>query len=307
MRNVKYTDSVTFRCLEHLRETSLDISLIHAGKETCEPSHICSGARDEYILHFVLSGKGFYSLKNGTVHALSAGQMFLIRPGEPVAYGSDALEPWKYAWIGFSGIRADTILRQCGFTANTWILPSPVEPEIVMNCIDNILDCKSLTFVDDLRREAWMLMLFSGLIDNHEKLNHKHSSETGTYGSKAYVELAIEHIKYYYQDGINVSDIAGHLGISRAYLNSAFQKELGMSIQKFLIDYRMHKAANLLVSTPAAIKEISNAIGYEDQLNFSKAFKKKFGMSPKNYRMHKTSAIFYREKQLTDHKEDFVV
>ena len=31
MRNVKYTDSVTFRCLEHLRETSLDISLIHAG------------------------------------------------------------------------------------------------------------------------------------------------------------------------------------------------------------------------------------------------------------------------------------
>ena len=40
MRNVKYTDSVTFRCLEHLRETSLDISLIHAGREHCKPSHI---------------------------------------------------------------------------------------------------------------------------------------------------------------------------------------------------------------------------------------------------------------------------
>lgn len=63
MRNVKYTDSVNFRCLEHLRETSLDISLIHAGKEDCEPSHICSGTRDEYILHFIFSGKDFLSKK----------------------------------------------------------------------------------------------------------------------------------------------------------------------------------------------------------------------------------------------------
>ncbi len=307
MRNVKYTDSVTFRCLEHLRETSLDISLIHAGKEHCEPSHICSGARDEYILHFIFSGKGFFSLKNGTIFTLSAGQMFLIRPGEPVTYGSDAVDPWHYAWIGFNGIRADTIIKQCGFSSNKWVLPSPVQPEIVMDCINNILDCKALTFVNDLRREAWMLMLFSRLADNHDKLSHKRVSDSNNYGTKAYVELAIEHIKYYYKDGINVSDIAGHLGISRAYLNCAFQKELGMSIQKFLIDFRMHKAANLLVSTPDAIKEISSAIGYEDQLNFSKAFKKKFGMSPRNYRLNKASTILYTEKQLTDHQEDFVV
>ena len=46
MRNVKYTDSVTFRCLEHLRETSLDISLIHAGREHCKPLHICPEKRE---------------------------------------------------------------------------------------------------------------------------------------------------------------------------------------------------------------------------------------------------------------------
>ena len=306
MRNVKYTDSVNFRCLEHLRETSLDISLIHSGKEHCRPSHICSGPRDEYILHFIFSGKGFFST-NSNIYTLSAGQMFLITPGESVTYGSDAADPWYYAWIGFSGIRADTIIRQCGFSNSKRILPSPIQPETILDCINNILDCKSITFVNDLRREAWMLMLFSRLVDNYEKLNHKRTSETSHYSTKAYVELAIEHIKIYYKDGINVSDIADHLGISRAYLNCAFQKELGMSIQKFLIDFRMHKAANLLVSTPDTIKEISCAIGYEDQLTFSKAFKKKFGISPKNYRQHKTMAIHYSEKQLEDHVEDFVV
>ena len=304
MRNVKYTDSVTFRCLEHLRETSLDISLIHAGREHCKPLHICPGEREEFIIHFVFSGKGFYSI-NGNTYPLSAGQMFVIYPGVSVTYGSDATDPWHYAWIGFNGIRADSILRQCGFSPKKLILPSPLQPEIIMDCIDNILDCKALTFADDLRREAWMLMLFSRLIDNRTMLRHKHSPESHNYGSNVYMELAVEHIKIYYKDGINVSDIAGHIGISRAYLNHVFQKELGISIQKFLIDYRMHKAANLLVSTNDTIKEISRAVGYEDQLAFSKAFKKKFEMSPKNYRTFRATTVLYNEKQLIDHKEDF--
>ena len=71
--------------------------------------------------------------------------------------------------------------------------------------------------------------------------------------------------------------VADNIGISRAYLNSSFQKELGMSAQTFLIDYKMHKAASLLVSTSLSVKEIANNVGYEDQLVFSKAFKKKFG------------------------------
>ena len=79
-----------------------------------------------------------------------------------------------------------------------------------------------------------------------------------------------------YQNGIGISDIASNIGISRAYLNSAFQKELNMSAQSFLIDYRMHKAASLLLGTDMSVKEIARCIGYTDQLVFSKAFKKKF-------------------------------
>ncbi len=304
MKNLKYTDNVSFRCLEHLRETSLDISLIHAGKEHCQPSHICSSVREEYIIHFIFSGKGFYTTKNGNIYQLSAGQMFLIQPGEHTTYGSDVLDPWYYAWIGFNGIRSDVILKHCGFSSKRQVLTFPEHPEVVMDCIDNILSCKNLTFANDLRRESWMLTLFSRLIDSHENQTYKRS-ERSSYGTNVYVELAIEHIKYYYSEGINVSDIAEHLGISRAYLNYAFKKELNLSIQKFLIDFRMHKAASLLVSTNDSIKEISQAVGYEDQLTFSKAFKKKFGKSPKNYRMQKLITVHYTEKQPEDHSADF--
>ena len=54
------------------------------------------------------------------------------------------------------------------------------------------------------------------------------------------------------------------------------------------------------MSTSKSIKEVSNSVGYEDQLVFSKAFKKKFGMSPKNYKTHKEMMDKFNEKQIDD-------
>ena len=124
MPNVKYTDSATFRCLENLKEGSLDISLIHTGKEHCPPGHICSMPRDEFIIHFVLDGTGFYSA-GGQTWSLTPGQMFVIYPNEPVTYGADETNPWSYAWIGFRGIRAHSMVKECGFSKNQLVLPAP--------------------------------------------------------------------------------------------------------------------------------------------------------------------------------------
>lgn len=299
MPNVKYTDSATFRCLENLKEGSLDISLIHTGKEQCSPGHVCSMPRDEFIIHFVLDGTGFYSAK-GQTWSLIPGQMFLIYPNEPVTYGADETHPWTYAWIGFRGIRAHSLAKQCGFSKNQLVLPSP-DKKIVLKYIDHMLTHKQLSKANDLKRQAYLILLLAELADFHEKLSvQNRKSPKYAYSSSVYVELSIEYIKDMYQKGIGISDISDNIGISRAYLNSAFQKELGMSAQNFLIDYKLHKAANLLVSTSQSIKEISNAVGYEDQLVFSKAFKKKFGMSPKNYRTHKEKMDRFNEKQIDD-------
>lgn len=295
MQNIKYTDSANFRCLENLRETSLDLALVHTGKENCKPLQVFSGTREEYIIHFVLSGSGFYSV-NGNTYPLSGGQMFLIYPGETVTYGSPKFDPLTYAWIGFSGIRADAIVKQCGFSRNTLLLPAP-DKTAFMPFIDKMLEHKGITYANDLRREACLLMLFSELIDYHNSLTRKSRGER-SYSSSVYVELAIEYIKCMYKHGIGVQDIAENVGVSRTHLNQIFQKELGLPVQRFLIDYRMHKAANFLLSTEMTVKEVSSLVGYDDQLTFSKAFKKKFGMSPRNYRTHTETVDNFKEKQL---------
>ena len=299
MPNVKYTDSATFRCLENLKEGSLDISLIHTGKEHCTPGHICSIPRDEFIIHFVLDGAGFYSA-GGQTWSLTPGQMFIIYPNEPITYGADETHPWTYAWIGFRGIRAHALARECGFSKNQLVLPSP-DQKLILKYIDKMLSHKQLSKANDLRRQAYLILLLAELAEHHEKLAVQNRKPLKyAYSTSVYVELAMEYIQETYHQGIGISDIADNIGISRAYLNSAFQKELGMSAQNFLINYKMHKAANLLVSTSKSVKEVSNSVGYEDQLVFSKAFKKKFGMSPKNYKTHKEMMDKYNEKQLDD-------
>ena len=269
-------------CMQDFSETSMEITLVHAGKEYCKPYHAVSASRDEYIIHFILSGDGFYSA-NGNTWYLGPGKMFLVYPNEPIVYCADVNNPWSYVWIGFKGIRVDTILKNCGFSKKQLTLPAP-DPTEYMDCFDDLFEHRDTDFSDDLYRESILLKLFSILVRHHARLTLKDNQEQIGYSDNVYVNLAIEYIGKTYMRGIGVSDIADSIGITRSYLNHIFQKELNISIQNFLIDFRMHKSANLLVSTEMSIKEISNQIGYNDQLVFSKAFKKKFGMSPKNYR-----------------------
>ena len=299
MRNIKYTDSAQFQCLEHLREAFMDLYLVHCGIEHCQPSQsIGPSFRDEYIIHFVLEGKGSYTV-GGITYFLSSGQMFLINPGEEVRYGADADEPWTYAWIGFNGIRAASTLRNCGFSKQSYVLPFKKQDALVEH-ISNILTSSQLSLSNDLKRNAYLLLLFSFLVDNYNCIfgqTHKNGDSRYDYGSSVYVEQAIDYIKWNHSRGINVTDIADYIGISRTYLNHVFQKELGISSQKFLMDFRLHKAASLLISSDLPVTEISAEVGYDDSLAFSKAFKKKFGLSPKNYRTHKETMERFSAKQ----------
>ncbi len=298
MRNIKYTDSAQFQCLEHLREAFMDLYLVHCGIEHCQPSHSFGPAfRDEYIIHFVLEGKGSYTA-GGITYFLSSSQMFLIYPGEEIRYSADPDEPWTYAWIGFNGIRAESTLKNCGFSRQCYVLPFKMQEDLTGH-ISGILNAFQLSFSNDLKRNAFLLFIFSLLAENY---NHIAGASKGgetryDYGSNVYVEQAIDYIKWNHSHGINVTDIADYIGISRTYLNHIFQKELGISSQKFLMDFRLHKAANLLISSDLPVAEVSAQVGYDDSLAFSKAFKKKFGLSPKNYRSHKESLDRFSEKQ----------
>lgn len=102
--------------------------------------------------------------------------------------------------------------------------------------------------------------------------------------SRYYLEWAFSYIDQNFQNNITVASIADSCKIHRNYLCKIFRDQLGVSPQEFLITYRMNKAVQLLKTTSLSIKDIGNAVGYPNQLHFSRAFKNVYGISPSQWR-----------------------
>ena len=113
------------------------------------------------------------------------------------------------------------------------------------------------------------------------------NSTTEDESSNIYINKAIEFIQNNYHNQIKVTDIADYICLNRSDLTSIRQKDLKMSPQKFLREFRVTKAAELLYNTDLSIGNIAYSCGYNDPLAFSKAFKKIKGISPKEYRNNK--------------------
>jgi len=74
------------------------------------------------------------------------------------------------------------------------------------------------------------------------------------------------------------------VGLSASHLRSLFAAELGVSPIAALQTQRTREARRLLAGGSLTVKEIARQVGYEDPLYFSRAFRKRVGMSPMEYR-----------------------
>ena len=99
-----------------------------------------------------------------------------------------------------------------------------------------------------------------------------------------YVQTAVKYIQHHYYKDISVEDIAAHCSIHRSYLSRIFKASMDITLQEFLIKYRLDMACELLKTTNHSILAISNMVGYTNQFNFSRTFKKEKGVSPQNWR-----------------------
>ena len=86
---------------------------------------------------------------------------------------------------------------------------------------------------------------------------------------------------------ISLEMAADYAGVSSFYLSKLFKEEKGETYINFVSDRRLEKSCQLLESTELSIKEITSEVGYNDQNYYSRIFKTKYGLSPKEYRKEK--------------------
>ena len=95
---------------------------------------------------------------------------------------------------------------------------------------------------------------------------------------------AARFISSHYTEHISAEDIAAAAGYSPNYLSVKFRKAVGIGIHEYLMFIRLQAAALELVTTDDSITEIAFRCGFSDSNYFKDAFKKKYGVSPREYR-----------------------
>lgn len=276
-----YNSRIGFRCLRNIKRQTNDLYLVHCGHQQCPSGYTYNHKiPNEYHLHFVLSGKGSLTI-NGTTYSIKKETIFIIPKETPIEYMADKETPWEYIWVTFDGEMAYNYLNHAGLSVEHPVVISSIPTATYLPLIKKILDANELTFTNEIKRVGYLFDIFSTLIDAQSELSGKQHHD---YSSETYVEHALQYIALNYAR-IKVNDIATYIGINRSYLTSIFKKELQISPQEYLINYRLSKAAKLIKSTNLPIKDISSQSGYSSPLNFSKMFKNVYGLSPKNYRL----------------------
>lgn len=101
------------------------------------------------------------------------------------------------------------------------------------------------------------------------------------------VKKTIEYLRLNFSQEISLSHLTELTGFSASYLSRRFKQETGVSIFNYVANLRCEYAAEMLQSTSIPIQDISSFVGYLDSNYFVKVFKKRYSLTPSQYRAQK--------------------
>ena len=81
-----------------------------------------------------------------------------------------------------------------------------------------------------------------------------------------------------------LEQVAAHVNLNPEYFSRAFKAEVGQTFVNYLTDIRLRHSVRLLENTALRVQDIAQQVGYYNASYFSTTFKKKYGMSPYEYR-----------------------
>jgi len=247
-----------------INEGYKDINPVSFGSEKCRKCWFYGPAVREYwLLHYVVSGFGTFE-RDGNTYKIEPGDFFVIPPFLETYYEADKEKPWHYIWIGFTTEQK---------------LPEPFFNPVVKcagagEIFADMLTCQNM----DSGKSAFLASCIWRLIS---LLLETKTEKTD------YIEKALNCIHSEYMNDIDITAIAHRLNLDRSYFTVLFSKKVGIPPGQYLLNVRLEKASELMLLHNESPTSAATSCGFADIYHFSKAFKKKYGLSPRQYKSSK--------------------
>ena len=98
------------------------------------------------------------------------------------------------------------------------------------------------------------------------------------------IRNSCEYIKSHLTEDLSIQELAKRVGYTEYYFSHKFKKELGCSVNEYILNEKIEQAKLLLAGTTDSIQSISDNLAFSNRSYFYTCFQKKTGMSPTEYR-----------------------
>jgi len=216
-----------------------------------------------YELEYFFEDGGI-SVLNGIKYPIKSGNILFSKPDD-IRY---SFLPFKCRFIHFSA--SDSSLIEAIEKINRF------SNKTVYKKIDNIFSSISSLFYsvsqfDNIAASAELVSLLHLLAENSEEKTD-------------IITQAQNLIQNNYSDELTIDIIAKSCNISVSYLHKLFKSELNLTPGEYLINYRISAARDMLINTDMSLNDVAFHCGFSSQSYFSDCFKRKNGISPKDFR-----------------------
>ncbi len=267
---VEREEHFAFDC-EYFPDIQLDLCCCHRYNPSERLGPIVP---DRYVINILETGRGVVDVGNRRYNVV-AGQAFVLFPDKSVTLKADNMEPWNYIGIVLSGKDVGKFIEHLGLTAQTPLIDFSTSHKAMDLAYDLFMECEK-----KYQNHFSITSCFVNLLECLEESLISRKIPAKNF----YMTRAVEYIKENYYKNLSVEEIANMLGIERSYLSRLFKTYKNKSTQNYIIDYRIQRAKKMFEEEDLNVSQVCSAVGYTNIYCFSRIFKSRVGMSPKEYR-----------------------
>lgn len=246
---------------------------------------------DFYEIELVLKG-GTVTEINGQIYDMPVGSMSLITPSDVHSYrdtGEDitvlnlvfASKSLEYNSLAANVLSGDSFVCK---------LPKKVFENIIflIKKIDEESRSKSML------NGSYISYLLSCIIIELKRIKREQGMDFKENEFDA-GRKALVFIRNHFKEQLTLEDVAKFMNVSTVYASRLIRQTLGYRFKEYLMDLRLEYAAGLLTYTEENISDISYYAGYNTASYFTRGFRKKYGMTPTQYREQSRSLAYKKE------------
>lgn len=233
---------------------------------------------NEYQFVYIVKGSGTFISDHSKKRSVKTGDLLILFPGEWHNYYPNIDSGWDEYWVGFKGSYMEHLIDKHFFSPENPILELGISSSLV-NLYEDLLQTAN-------NEKAGFQVMLAGILQHiTSTIFYKYKNQSF---ADAYIldklDEACRMMKSEIEHPSSPEEIAAQLGLSYSWFRRTSKDYTGISPAQYQIQLRLIKAKELLSQTTLNITEIAYQLHFENGGQFSTFFKKREGLTPKEYR-----------------------